>query len=406
MFPLLGIDSIWMVLLSAGFSAFSTVWIGLAALNFVATLVVGGLFFHAVRATKWLRDCPPAENATALPKVSLIAPARNEERQIEAAVRSLLRLDYPDLQITLVNDRSTDGTAAILDRLAVENPRLNVIHLQELPGGWLGKNHALQFGADHSDGEWLLFTDADVVFEPSAVRRAIRHAQENQVDHLVATPETKMPTWLLAAFVATFGLHFLLFVRAWAIRDKNSSAHVGVGAFNLIRARVYRAIGGHRPIAMRPDDDLKLGKLVKLHGYQQDLVNGNEMIFVQWYSSLKELIRGLEKNAFAALEYSVLAVCLSSLAVVMFNLFPIIALFFASGATFWLHAASLLVLSGLYLASAWNMKLHWTAAFGFPLAVLLFVYIQWRTMFLTFKNKGIQWRDTHYSLAELRANKV
>ena len=184
------------------------------------------------------------------------------------------------------------------------------------------------------------------------------------------------------------------------------SAHVGVGAFNLIRARVYRAIGGHRPIAMRPDDDLKLGKLVKLHGYQQDLVNGNEMIFVQWYSSLKELIRGLEKNAFAALEYSVLAVCLSSLAVVMFNLFPIIALFFASGATFWLHAASLLVLSGLYLASAWNMKLHWTAAFGFPLAVLLFVYIQWRTMFLTFKNKGIQWRDTHYSLAELRANKV
>ena len=248
------------------------------------------------------------------PSVSIIAPARNEARHIEEAVRSLMRLDYEPLQITLINDRSTDETGAILNRLAAEFPQLNVVHLETLPPGWLGKNHALQFGADRSQGEWLLFTDADILFDPSCLRRAIAHALREQLDMLVAFPETRMPSWILKSFVATFSVFFMVFTRPWSVRNPSSGAHCGVGAFNLVRAAAYHRADGHRRLAMRPDDDLKLGKNMKLNGARCDVIDGFGMLAVNWYGSLRELIVGLEKNSFAVLEYSPVAVVASSMA--------------------------------------------------------------------------------------------
>jgi glycosyltransferase involved in cell wall biosynthesis len=340
------------------------------------------------------------------PSVSLIAPARNEERNIERAVRSLVELDYPNLEITLVNDRSTDRTGEILDRLAAEFPQLNVVHLTELPAGWLGKNHALQLGADRSRGEYLLFTDADIVFEPTALRRAIGYVLANRVDHLAATPDTKMPSWLLTAFVVCFAVYFSLYVRIWAIRNPRSRAHIGVGAFNLIRADVYRSVGGHQPIRMRPDDDLKLGKIIKLAGHRQDVVAGMGMISVDWYHSMGELIRGLEKNAFAGADYRVGLTVFSSVVSLLFNVWPFVGVFVVPGPTRWLYLAVCLALWFMAWLMAVGMKAPWSCALAFPLAVLMFVYIQWRTMLLNYYHDGIRWRDTHYSLAELRANKV
>jgi cellulose synthase/poly-beta-1,6-N-acetylglucosamine synthase-like glycosyltransferase len=103
-------------------------------------------------------------------------------------VRSLLALDYPRLELLAVNDRSTDGTGDILDRVAAEDGRLNVVHLKELPPGWLGKNHALHYGAERASGELLLFTDADVVMEPTTLLRAVQHLQQEDLDHLCIAP--------------------------------------------------------------------------------------------------------------------------------------------------------------------------------------------------------------------------
>jgi len=232
------------------------------------------------------------------PRISLIAPARNEEWHIEAAVRSLTRLDYPNLEITIINDRSTDRTGQILDSLAAEFSQLNVVHLTELPPGWLGKNYAMQLGADRSSGDWLLFTDADIVYEPTALRRGILYASHYDIDHLCGWPDIHAPNWLLSAFMSTFAIYLFLFVRIWSIRNPNSTAHIGVGAFNLIKTTVYRAVGGHERIKMRPDDDLKLGKIVKLAHYRQDLVDATGMLSLEMYRSVSELVRGLEKNAF------------------------------------------------------------------------------------------------------------
>ena len=375
-----------------------------AIANLAVALIATGLLTWARLITRRLADVPPAEGN--LPAVSLVAAARNEERNIERAVRSLVQFDYPKLEITLVNDRSTDRTGEILDRLKQELPQLNVVHLTELPAGWLGKNHALQYGANRSRGDWLLFTDADIVFDPTALRRAIHYAEKNRVDHLAATPDCHMPGWLLSSFAVTFFIYFSLYTRVWAIRNPKRGAHIGIGAFNLIRASVYGVIGGHESIRMRPDDDLKLGKVIKLAGYRQDVVNGTRMIAVDWYDSLNATIRGLEKNVFSGADYSIPLTVFSSILSLAFNVWPFLAVLLLPGPTRWLYAAVCLTLLFMTWQSARSMNARQSTALGFPLGVLLLVYIQWRTMLLNYYQNGIRWRDTHYSLAELKANKV
>jgi glycosyltransferase involved in cell wall biosynthesis len=379
------------------------VWLALMDLG--ALLAALGLYVLGMRRMRRLRDVPiPPWDAW--PSVSLIAPARNEERHIERAVRSLLARDYTRLEITLVNDRSNQPTGAILDRLASEFPQLNVVHLTELPPGWLGKNHALALGAERSHGEWLLFADADVVFDPTALRRAIAYAATERLDHLAAWPEVTTPSWFLRAFLLTFSVYFFLYVRVWAIRNPRSTAHIGIGAFNLVRTSVYCAVGGHQTIHMRPDDDLKLGKIIKLAGYRQDVVRGNDMLSLEMYASVGELIRGLEKNAFSAIDYNVPLLAGSSLVALVLNVWPFLAVWIVPGPARWLYLASCLALWTLALLGAIGMKVPKSCALGFPLGALLFFYIQWRTMLLNHYQGGIRWRDTHYPLADLKANKV
>jgi hypothetical protein len=340
------------------------------------------------------------------PAISLIAPARNEERNIEAAMRSLLAIDYPQLQITIINDRSTDRSGEILARLAAEDARLNVVEVAALPPGWLGKNHAMHLGAARSSGQWLLFTDADVLFEPTTLRRAIGYVQQHRLDHLAAYPDMRMPHWLLNAFVVAFALVFALFVRPWQVRNPKSRAYIGIGAFNFVKASAYRAVGGHEPIRMRPDDDLKLGHLLKKNGYSSDVVNGWRCVVVEWYASLGELVRGLEKNSPAPLEYNPLLILTACAVLALTHVWPFLAVMVTSGTTQLLYAgaAGLLLFSAAQAAASMHHPL--AAALVYPLAITLFLYIQLRALVLLFWRGGIRWRDTFYSLAELRANRI
>jgi cellulose synthase/poly-beta-1,6-N-acetylglucosamine synthase-like glycosyltransferase len=356
------------------------------------------------RSIRSLRDLPPL--ADPLPRVSIIIPARNEERNLEEALRSILALDYDNLEIDVVDDRSTDRTGEILDRMAMADPRLRIVHVRELPPGWLGKNHALWLGAEKATGEFLLFTDADIVMDPSALRRAVGAMVAGRLDHLTATPDIERPSALFEMFIGAFSLFFTLFTKPWKAKDPESPSHIGIGAFNLVRASAYRAAGGHRAIAMRPDDDLKLGKLLKKNGFRQDFVFGQGMLRVEWYASVRELIQGLMKNAFSGVDYRVWVVVVSTVAQLVVLVWPFLALILTSGATRWLNLASVLVLLALCWINAPLAGVRRWHGLGFPLATLLFLYIVWRAMVLTLWRDGIDWRGTHYPLAELKANKV
>ena len=376
----------------------------LGCLNLVVCFVVGVPLFFGMRRIGHLRDVEPWIGVG--PPVSIIVAARNEGRHIRPAVEALLKLDYEPLEWLVVNDRSTDDTGKILDELALLHPKLKVVHLDHLPPGWLGKNHALHYGTQQASGELFLFTDADVVMEPTVLRRAVRHMQEHQIDHLPMLFAVKMPNWLLESFVVTFSIYLMSYCRPWACPNPNSSAHIGIGGFNLIRRSVYDAIGTLEAIRMRPDDDLKLGKLVKRHRFRQELLNASDQMYVPWYSSIRELVRGLEKNAFAGLDYNIAFTLFTIGMMLTFNVFPFIAIFVTTGTTWWIYLAVVICLWGLALISAYYGRARLSCAFGFPLAALAMAAIQLRTMIVNLWLGGIRWRDTHYPLAELKANRV
>ena len=380
----------------------------LALATFLLHVATAVQILRGNRSIRFLRDLPPL--AGPLPRVSILIPARNEERNLEEALRSVLALDYDNLEIDVVDDRSTDRTGEILDRLAAAEPRLRVVHVRELPPGWLGKNHALWLGAETATGDFLLFTDADVVFEPSALRRAVGAMLEDKLDHLTASPEIARPSVLFELFIGAFSLFFALFTKPWKVTDPRSPHHVGIGAFNLVRAAAYRAAGGHRAIAMRPDDDLKLGKLLKSRGFRSEFVFGQGALRVEWYASVRELIQGLMKNAFSGVDYRVRTVVVVTVLQLALFVWPFLAIFLTSalvsGPTRWLNLGSVATLVALCWINAPLAGVRRWHGVGFPLATLLFLYILWRATLLTLWRGGIDWRGTHYPLAELRANKV
>ena len=377
----------------------------LAAATLLLVLATAVEFAIGNRSLSRLGNITPFQG-TGGPKVSVIVAARNEARKIEEALRSILAQDYPYLEFVVVDDRSTDETGIILDRLATMDTRVRVVHITELPKGWLGKNHAQHFGAERATGELILFTDADVVMERSVISRAVAYLRSEGIDHLAITPQLQMPGTLLCMFGGAFALFFGLYAKPWKARDPKSPRHIGIGAFNLVRAEAYRAVGGHLSIAMRPDDDMKLGKLLKKHGFQQDFVLGDGLITVEWYSSVGELIRGLEKNTFAGVEYSLAVVVASSIAQLVVFVWPLVALVLTHGATWWLNVAVVSSFTVLYIDNAHCHGAKRWHCVGFPVTAVLFQYIIWRATLMTLMNNGIDWRGTRYSLPELRANKV
>ena len=378
-------------------------YVALVTILFFALLSLE--IFRGHKSLRFLKDFPPLENSSSIP-VSVIIPARNEEKNIEKALKSILNQDYKNQENIIVDDRSSDRTGEIIERMAKSDSRIRPFHIIELPKGWLGKNYAMYYGAQHAKGEYLLFTDADVVMEPATLSRAMCYMRENQLDHLTLGPKVNMQGILLNIFMGVFTIFLGLYSQPWKAKNPKSKKYVGLGVFNLVRSDVYRAIGTHQMIAMRPDDDMKLGKLVKNHRYRQDFLFAAEFISVEWYGSVRELIRGLEKNSYAGVEYSFLAIILATFFQFLFYVWPFSAVFFTHGMTQILNMMiiTIILVIGMYTAGFHNMKKRYIL--GFPLGVLIFIYILWRSTIITLRNNGIDWRDTHYSLKELKANKV
>lgn len=340
-----------------------------------------------------------------LPKVSIVIPARNEERNLKQALQSVLRLEYPGLEIVVVNDRSTDETGAILEDMAKSDPRLTLLNIKSLPEKWLGKPYALHEGAQQVQGEFILFTDADIVFHPLALKKAMTHVYTNQLDHLTVFPEDTMSGYFLRALSATFGIFMFILFQPWKVRNPRSRRYMGIGAFNLVRKSTYQAIRGHEAIALRPDDDLKFGKLVKRNGYRSDVLNGQSMVAVEWYQSVPDLIQGLMKNMFAGMEYRVSWVILATIGSLLIHIWPWIGIWVTTGTPQALYALTIIMMVGSFGISMAPLGVKlWHGVF-LPLTISLLVYIQCRATFLTLWQGGIYWRGTFYPLALLKNNK-
>ena len=179
---------------------------------------------------------------------------------------------------------------------------------------------------------------------------------------------------------------------------------MGIGGFNMIRRTTYDAIGTHRAISLRPDDDLRLGQRLKRMGHSSHVAMGRGLISVEWYTSLGEAIRGLEKNTFAGLEYNAGMVVVSVVGVLTIMVWPYVALFLTEGRTLALYAGAILLQLALYvLVNGAGVPRMYQLALAYPVAALLFAYAIARATYLTLRQGGISWRGTFYPLALLRS---
>ena len=352
---------------------------------------------------------PPRADEPPPPRLSVIVAARNEERSVEPALRSLLALRYPDLEVIFVNDRSEDRTGAIAGRLAGEDTRLSVLEVKELPAGWFGKNHAAQRGADAAVGELLLFTDGDIRFAPEAVALGVRHLMRERLDHLSAGPGIVVSGRMLRASMMALRLCISATLRLWKVRDPRSSAFMGVGAYTIMRADAYRAIGGHRSVALRPDEDLRMGQLVKTSGLRSDFLNGEAMISCPWYDSLGGFIRGTEKNLFAARNYRLSEALVASAGLLWLAIAPIVLapLLWATGeiAPAAVFAASLLASWLPAMTVLRDDAYPWWTGLLLPLAIVIVAYALLRSTILAMV-RGVEWGGPPVPLSELRAARV
>jgi glycosyltransferase involved in cell wall biosynthesis len=343
------------------------------------------------------------------PRVSVIVPARNEEEHIGPALNTLLKLDYDNYEVIAVNDRSTDRTGEVMDRIAAApqtGGRLKIIHVAELPPGWLGKVHAMWSAAKQGSGDWLLFTDADVLFRPDVVTRALAYAEAELADHLVLFPRMIMHSPGERMMIAFFQTLFVFGHRPWKVADPKTKDHMGVGAFNLIRRRVYDAVGSYQALRFEVLDDMKLGKIVKNAGYAQRNVFGADLISLRWAKGAMGMVDNLTKNFFAIMSFQWWRALLSAFALAFLNLMPFLGVGFAHGWARLPYAVALASMFGIYVGMSWESDVPAYYFALHPISTLLFVYTMLRSMGLTLARGGVMWRGTFYPLKELRKGMV
>ena len=356
------------------------------------------------------------------PRVSIIVPARNEEESIEQALNSLLALDYDNYEVIAVNDRSTDRTGEIMERIAEsrsQNPypvaeiatrvghlNLRVVHHAELPAGWLGKTHAMWTAANQASGDWLLFTDADVLFKTDSLRRALAYAESEPADHLVMFPRMIMKRPGEYMMIAFFQTMFMFGHRPWKVADPSTDDHMGVGAFNLVRRRVYDAVGTYEALRMEVLDDMKLGKVVKKAGFAQRNVFGGNLISIRWAKGAMGIVNNLTKNFFAVLSFQWWRTVISAIGLAFLNYGPFLGVFLANGWARVPYAVALGSMFLIYIGMSWRSAVPPYYFLLHPLITTLFIYTLLRSMILTLWNDGIVWRGTKYPLEELRRGMV
>jgi glycosyltransferase involved in cell wall biosynthesis len=416
----------WLVLF--GFTAFFWVFHGLR--------VAWGLL-----QLPWIKDFSPAQDADC-PRISLIFAARDEEEKLPAALATLAAIDYPNLEIIAVDDRSQDSTGRILEEFALtglktghyrgpgdsgdkrmglaglkpgantgsdaeaKEARFRVVHVRELPARWLGKPHALLKAYESSTGEWLLFTDADVRFAPDALRRAMAVVRSKNLDHLTLFGDVEMVGFWETVLITFFGLAFHIANEPYRVSNPHSRAYVGVGAFQLMKRSAYEACGTHRRLAMEVVDDMKLAKLVKRAGLRSCVGVAQEAVVVRWHAGVGNLIRGVTKNFFAALGYSLPFVVVAILGMLVMNVAPFLGVIFGHGWVRILAGVAVAIALGFHVGVDFAMRVSPFYALTHPLGAVIFCWMLARSTFVTLRNGGVTWRGTFYRLEELRRGVV
>lgn len=362
----------------------------LSLLTWLATLL------RMLAVKRAISDLPDTGEPARAPRVSIIVPARNEQRDIEVSIRSLLDQSGIEMQLLVVNDHSEDATGAIIDRLAATDDRLNAIHDPELQPGWFGKANAMQTAAQHADRDFLLFTDADVIHGPGVLRRALAEMEAGGYDFMSLVPRFEINTfWENVDLPMVLSGLAMLASTQLENPDKPGEA-VGGGAFLLIRRDVFNAIGGFEPIRTEMFDDVMLARLVKANGYKVGIRSAIDHLQVELFKTNRDAFLAPTKNILGAGMGRPWLTGFAALAALVLYWSPPLAMalgVFQSDTGLWLTGL------GVYLGQYTSFFLarqtfHFRPLklLGYPLVVLVILTCTARALYFYYARGSVAWR--------------
>ncbi len=388
----------------------------LFALSTVAFLIAL-LILYWLHTQAWLdvqtpHVAPPASG----PLVSLIVPARNEEKNIRLCVESLLDQDYPNLQILVLEDRSIDSTPVILAELAAHDPRLVILTGRELPSGWAGKPHALYQAAKSAAGEWLLFVDADTFLNPNAVSAALASAQKTGADlYTVMTEQITGSFWervVMPLVMTALSVGF----SPRKVNDPSTRDAIANGQFILIKRTVYDAIGGHEKLKNQIVEDKAISEQVKWNGYRLVVADGCGIAQTRMYTDLPSMWEGWTKNIYlglsdkpAMLLLGAFGAFLALVAALFMPAWPLLGLFWYFNGGGWMALGVILqaftvwaVLLFFRIRVNAHMGIARWYAFTTPLGAGVFAAMMFTSTFNVLSGQGVIWKGRTYDPKTVR----
>ena len=375
------------------------------------------LFLGALLIITWLhnqswldvqtpRVHPPARG----PLISVIVPARNEEKNIQRCVEALLAQDYPNFQVLVLDDRSTDSTPAILAGFSACDSRLVILAGRELPAGWAGKPHALHQAAASATGEWLLFLDADTYLHPNALSAALVSAQKTGADlYTVMTEQILGSFWEKTVMPLVFTALSVGFSPR-KVNDPKSHDAIANGQFIFIRRAAYDAIGGHEAVKNQIVEDKALAEKVKWSGQRLVIADGRGIARTRMYTDLPSMWEGWTKNIYlglsdhpALLLLGAFGALLALMAALVLPAWPIFGILWYANGGAWMAFAvtleALLVWAYIILA---RMKINhpmgisrWYA-FTTPLGAGVFAAMMLTSAWKVLSGQGVTWKGRNY----------
>lgn len=368
------------------------------AIAWGALATASGLFILLTTAlnTAWLYHGGPHPVQKG-PRVSVLVPARNEETQIKTCIESLLDQVYDDYEIIVYDDDSTDGTGAILDRYAEDNPDLiRVIHGKGIEEGWYGKPHAMQRLSEVAEGDWLLFTDADTVHRPDSIGKAVALADRYNADLVSGYIRHDVGSFGETEVVPAIYLLSMIAMPLWLIHlTKSPVISHAIGQFMFFKTSSYEKIGGYASVKDKVSEDVRIARLLKKSGGKILFFDLKYHVSCRMYKSYKSAIAGLSKNVYDYLGKNFFVLLLGTIAVPLLFFVPIIGSFwvppFLSPAQPYFRYHFMVLLYSWTLVALERM-LPWYLPFIYPLVLINVLSTAWRAFRLFFTGKAIEWK--------------
>ncbi len=369
---------------------------------FQLILVSGVVVYLTLNLIHLVRVNPVRGPLPNSPFISVCVPARNEARGIRACLASLLKQNYPHFEVIAVDDHSTDATGEIIQSLADEFPNLVPLVGQALPPGWLGKPFALHQAVQRAKGDYLIFTDADPVFQPHALTTAVHTMMVRDLDMLTLMPATEFGSfWERAVQPVIFGFIAAL-SRFKKINSPDHTTAMGFGAFIMVEKAAYERIGGHESVKYEVLEDVMLAKRAKKAGCKLLAADAKSLFSIRMYHSLQEIWTGWRKNIFIAMKKSIVRAMYHLCVVLGFLVTPTLVLLgniLAETGILWTGIAFVAWLmtltASIHLCD--ELRLQRRNALLFPLGAFVMSAIMINSMLQVLVKKETEWRGRKYS---------